>query len=139
MEEDLQSSLTHASACQVTDGTCVDPTCHDIKRKLQHYKEVAMDHSCIDCMDVIDMCMRHVLDCPRGQDCSYVADCYKRLSSYVADCYKSPFRLLLIMDTLSASVDHGQPPLLVYLKDFLPRSPLPGGRGLGNSIPLCLW
>lgn len=72
MEDDLHASLMHASACQVADG-CDDAHCQAIKRKLAHYKEVPMDHCCSDCMDVVDMCMRHVLDCPRGPECSYVA------------------------------------------------------------------
>jgi hypothetical protein len=72
MEEDIQRALLHASDCEKIEGHCIEQHCADIKRKLAHYADVSVDHICHECLDVIDMCMRHALECGRGHTCKYV-------------------------------------------------------------------
>jgi hypothetical protein len=86
MEEDIQAALLHASDCDLHAGECVEQHCSGIKRKLMHYNEAAVDHICSECLDVIDMCMRHALECGRGHTCTYVSGPFLALHSSVYTC-----------------------------------------------------
>lgn len=91
MEDEIQMALIHASECKsAAEMECVEVHCKEIKRKLYHYSDCPVDHFCSDCLDVVDMCMRHALECGRGHNCRY--DVKSGLKQALIAVYKKRFR-----------------------------------------------
>ena len=72
-EAEMNDYLVHAAECCQDHEHCTSQLCGLLKSKIAHHRDCPVDQYCPECLEVIDLCMRHALECGKGHDeCKYV-------------------------------------------------------------------
>lgn len=72
-ECELDECLVHAAECHRDHHACESKLCGLLKSKIAHHRDCPVDQYCAECLEIIDLCMRHALECGKGPgECKYV-------------------------------------------------------------------